>query len=285
MGRSPLAVPGGCVGLRMVRDGWKASAAAVSVVAAQMAPALTGLNRIRLPLFPRLAGVGDPHRVALTFDDGPDPASTPQFVDALAARGVRATFFLLGSMLTKAPGLGRDLVAAGHEVAVHGWAHHNLLLRGPSATYDDLIRARALVAETTGQVPRFFRPPYGLLSAGALLAARRLDLTPVLWTCWGRDWTASATPESVFGTVRAGLTGGGTVLLHDSDCTSAPGAWRSSLAALPYLIDECAARGLQVGPLAEHGGLIGQATTPSVRAGLADRRGTRRSPARPVQPS
>lgn len=271
----------------MARDGWwKTPAAAVTVVAAaQMVPALTGLGRIRLPFFPRLAGLGDPHRVALTFDDGPDPASTPQFLDALAARGVRATFFLLGSMLAKAPSLGRDLVAAGHEVAVHGWAHRNLLLRGPSATHDDLIRARALVAETTGQVPRFFRPPYGLLSAAALLAARRLDLTPVLWTCWGRDWTASATAGSVFDTVRAGLTGGGTVLLHDSDCTSAPGAWRSSLAALPHLIDECAARGLQVGPLAEHGGRLPEGTARPVRAGLADRRGTRRSPARPVPPS
>lgn len=84
------------------------------------------------------------------------------------------------------------------------------------------------------------------------MAARRLDLTPVLWTCWGRDWTRTATRSSVLDTLRGGLTGGGTVLLHDSDCTSAPGAWRASLAALPHLLEECLSRGWRVGPLGEH---------------------------------
>ncbi|HEX7744229.1 MAG TPA: polysaccharide deacetylase family protein [Micromonosporaceae bacterium] len=216
------------------------------------APALTALPRLRLRLFPGLAGFGQPDRVALTFDDGPDPASTPRFVDALAARDVRATFFLLGSMLARSPGLGRDLVAAGHEVAVHGWAHRNLLLCGPTSTYDDLARARALIADTTGVVPRFFRPPYGVLSTSSLVAARRLDLLPVLWTCWGRDWTRSTTPQSVLQTVRAGLAGGGTVLLHDSAGATRRETWRSTLAALPRLLDDCAERGLRVGPLSEH---------------------------------
>jgi len=224
-----------------------------AALAVQVAPALTVLPGVRLRFFPRLSGLGASGHVALTFDDGPDPASTPLFVEALAARGTRATFFLLGSMLARAPELGLDLAAAGHEVAVHGWAHHNLLLRGPHATYRDLARTRELIRAVTGRAPRFFRPPYGVFSAAALLAARRLELTPVLWTCWGRDWTRSATRASVLATVRDGLAGGGTVLLHDSDCTSAPGAWRASLAALPHLLDECLHRGWRVGPLGEHG--------------------------------
>ncbi|MGW5668245.1 polysaccharide deacetylase family protein [Micromonospora sp. NPDC003776] len=219
---------------------------------AHVAPATTALLRLRIRLFPHLAGLGHPDHVALTFDDGPDPVSTPRFLDQLTVRGVRSTFFLLGTMLARAPSLGRDLVAAGHEVAVHGWAHHNLLLRGPASTYDDLARARGLIAETTGMTPRFFRPPYGVLTASALLAARRLDLTPVLWTCWGRDWTAAATSQSVLDTVKARLGGGGTVLLHDSDCSLATGAWKATLGALPRLLDECARRGLRVGPLSEH---------------------------------
>lgn len=227
-------------------------AAASIATAAHGAPSLTTLPGLRVRLFPRLAGLGDPDRVALTFDDGPNLTSTPRFVDALAARGVRATFFLLGSRLAQAPGLGRDLIAAGHEVAVHGWAHRNLLLRGPTSTYDDLARARALIADTTGVVPRFFRPPYGVLSTSALVAARRLDLMPVLWTCWGRDWTRSATPRSVLQTIRNGLTGGGTVLLHDSAGSPARETWRSTLGALPRLLDDCAERGLRVGPLSEH---------------------------------
>jgi peptidoglycan/xylan/chitin deacetylase (PgdA/CDA1 family) len=216
-------------------------------------PAVTALPAVRLRLFPGLSGAGDPGRVALTFDDGPDPASTPRFIEVLAAHRVRATFFLIGSMLARTPGLGGDLVAAGHEVAVHGWTHRNLLLRDPYSTYRELARTRDLVAAATGATPRFFRPPYGVLTAPALVAARRLGLTPVLWTCWGRDWTRDATPRSVLTTVRRGLAGGGTVLLHDSDCTSAPDSWRATLAGLPDLLADCARRGWQVGPLREHG--------------------------------
>ena len=84
-------------------------------------------------------------------------------------------------------------------------------------------------------------------------AARRLGLRTVLWTAWGRDWTATATPASVVTHVGRGLRPGGTVLLHDSDCTSYPGSWRSALGALPRLADEFASRGLAVGPVGDHG--------------------------------
>ncbi|MFC7548817.1 polysaccharide deacetylase family protein [Plantactinospora sp. GCM10030261] len=216
-------------------------------------PAATVLRSVRLRLFPTLSGVGRADRVALTFDDGPDPESTPRFVEVLAAHRVRATFFLLGSMVARAPEVAGDLVAAGHEVAVHGWEHTNLLRRDPISTYRDLSRATDLIASVGGQPPRFYRPPYGVLTGPALLATRRLGLTPVLWTCWGRDWTRDATPASVLATLRSGLGGGGTVLLHDSDCTSAPGAWRAALGALPRLLAECADGGWRVGPLGEHG--------------------------------
>lgn len=230
--------------------------AAMGTVAAavQALPAAAALPALRLRFLPGLAGLGDVDHVALTFDDGPDPASTPRFLDVLAERDVRATFFLLGSMLARSPGLGRELVAAGHEVAVHGWDHRYLPLRGPWATHDDLSRTRDLVADIGGGVPPvFFRPPYGVLSAAAVHTARLLPLRPVLWTAWGKDWSPRATPRSVLDTVMSGLTGGGTILLHDSDCTSAPGAWRSALGALPELLDRCAERGLRVGPLREHG--------------------------------
>lgn len=91
------------------------------------------------------------------------------------------------------------------------------------------------------------------MTTSAHLAARRLELTPTLWTCWGEDWRARATPQSVHRTVTADLHGGGTILLHDSDCTSAPGAWRSALGAVPLILETCRRRGLHVGPLAEHG--------------------------------
>jgi peptidoglycan/xylan/chitin deacetylase (PgdA/CDA1 family) len=155
-------------------------------------------------------------------------------------------------MLQAAPDIGRALTAAGHEVAVHGWEHRCMLLRGPRATGNDLTRTRDLIVAATGQMPRWYRPPYGVLSASALGAARRLGLTPVLWTNWGRDWERRATSRSVLSTVTRDLAGGGTVLLHDSDCTSAPGSWRTTLGALPALLDEVHARGLSIGPLRDH---------------------------------
>jgi peptidoglycan/xylan/chitin deacetylase (PgdA/CDA1 family) len=222
------------------------------VLLVHAAPAIATLRVVRMALLPRLAGVGRRDHVALTFDDGPDATSTPRFLEELDRRGVRATFFVLGSMLARSPGLGRELIAGGHEIAVHGWTHSRLLARTPAATMAELTRAKDLIEDVTNSRPRHFRPPHGVLTTPAVLAARRLGLRPVLWTCWGGDWLSRSTSDSVVRTLRAGLRPGGTVLLHDSDCTSAPGAWRSALAALPRLLDDCAERGLRVGPLAEH---------------------------------
>ncbi|MEU6094973.1 polysaccharide deacetylase family protein [Streptomyces sp. NPDC047079] len=236
---------------RMLRTA--ALAALPALAAAHAAPVVSTLGPLRNRAMPRLSGRGRPDHVALTFDDGPDPRSTPHFLRLLDERGVRATFFLLGSEADRAPGLVGEIAAAGHEIGIHGWLHRPLLLRGPRATYADLTRAQDTVAALTGRKPTLFRPPYGVMSTAAHLTARRLGLTPVLWTCWGEDWTARATPQSVHRTVTADLDGGGTILLHDSDCTSAPGAWRSALGALPRILDTCEERGYGVGRLRDHG--------------------------------
>ncbi|MGW4568405.1 polysaccharide deacetylase family protein [Streptomyces sp. NPDC004561] len=230
-----------------------AVAAVPAVAAAHAVPVISTFGPLRNRLMPRLSGRGRPDHVALTFDDGPDPLSTPHFLRLLARRRVHATFFLLGSEARRSPALVREIAAAGHEIGIHGWLHRPLLLRGPRATLDDFARARDLVADLTGEQPTLFRPPYGVMSTAAHLAARRLGLTPVLWTAWGEDWTARATPESVHRTVTADLDGGGTILLHDSDCTSAPGAWRSALGALPRILETCEERGYEVGRLRDHG--------------------------------
>jgi peptidoglycan-N-acetylglucosamine deacetylase len=221
--------------------------------AAHALPAAACWPALRARVVPALAGIGAPGHVALTFDDGPDRRSTPRFLRLLAARRVRATFFLLGGMARGNAEVAEAIVDGGHEIALHGYQHRCLLLRGPRATYDDLARGKDAVARATGVVPRWWRPPYGVLSTAALVAAARLELTPVLWTAWGRDWSARASVGSVHRIVTKDLRDGGTVLLHDSDCTSAPGSWRTTLAALPGLLDHCARNGWRVGPLGEHG--------------------------------
>jgi peptidoglycan-N-acetylglucosamine deacetylase len=230
-----------------------AGGAAAAGLVAHAGPALASIGALRRRVAPSLAGTGRPDHVALTFDDGPHPLSTPRFLDLLDQMAVKATFFLLGQWAAKAPGLVKEIAAGGHEIAVHGYRHWCLLARGPRATYDDLARARDVISHAADQPVSWFRPPYGVLTGATLIAARRVGLTPVLWTAWGRDWSARATPDSVFRTVTADLRGGGTILLHDSDVTSAPGSWRNTLGAVPRLLTTCQERGLQVGTLAEHG--------------------------------
>ncbi|MFB8759285.1 polysaccharide deacetylase family protein [Streptomyces nigra] len=227
-------------------------ATALACAAVHIAPAATWLPSVRRPCFPRLAGVGYRDHVALTFDDGPDPESTPLFLDALDVLGVTATFFVLGDSASRHPSLVRDAVRRGHELGVHGWTHERPWLPTPVTDMRRLRRAAEALHDITGRRPRWYRPPYGILTSGRLAAARAAGLTPVLWTAWGRDWTAAATPVSVVSEVEADLYGGGTVLLHDSDRTSAPGCWQAALGALPDIVSMCRAACLSVGPLADH---------------------------------
>jgi len=233
------------------------AAAGVSVLGAVLhaGPALTAIGPLRRRLFPALAGVGVPGHVALTFDDGPDPASTPAYLDTLSDLGWRATFFMLGSMARRCPSLAAEVSAAGHEVALHGDDHRSHLWRTPGSVGDDIRRGLDSVADATGATPRWWRPPYGVITSGGLRTSRQAGLRPVLWTTWGRDWRAEATPATVVADVEGNLAPGATVLLHDSDCTSAPGAWRAGLLALPLLAESFSRLGCEVGTLAEHGRL------------------------------
>ncbi|WP_436996263.1 polysaccharide deacetylase family protein [Streptomyces sp. enrichment culture] len=225
----------------------------MGLVGWHVVPAGLWLPGVRRALWPALDGRGDPGRVALTFDDGPDPGTTPLFLRALDRLSVRATFFVLGERLERAPALGRRIVAEGHELAVHGWRHDPPWTPRPVRDLREVARAAALVADVAGRRPLWYRPPYGVLTGGRWAAARAAGLRPVLWSAWGRDWTADASPVSVRAEVARGLRGGATVLLHDSDTMCAPGSWRAALGALPGLIADCRERGLVVGPLADHG--------------------------------
>jgi peptidoglycan-N-acetylglucosamine deacetylase len=219
-----------------------------AMAAAQIVPGATWIPAVRR-CFPSLAGVGRGSHVALTFDDGPDPESTPAFLDALGTRGIKATFFLVGERVVRAPDVVRRIVDEGHEVGVHGWRHRYTLVNSPR-----LGRCLDAVSAAGGVRPRWFRPPYGVMSATSLLEARRHGLTPVLWTAWAKDWTLDATADSVRVRLRPGIVGGATLLLHDAGSAgAAPLAWTSTLAALPNVLRECAERGLAVGTLGDHG--------------------------------
>lgn len=237
----------------LILAGAGVGAVAAAGIAVHSSPSLVALSTVGRWIAPDLAGVGTRGHVALTFDDGPDPNSTPQFLATLDSLGLRATFFMLGDMARRAPSLAAEVAAAGHEIGVHGEFHRSQLRLTPRAVADDVARARDHIAAATGVVPVWFRPPYGTLSLGGVRAARLAGLRSVLWTAWGRDWRAEATPASVVEDVLDGFIDGGTILLHDSDCTSAPDCWHSALDALPPLAAELRRRSLRVGTVGEHG--------------------------------
>jgi peptidoglycan-N-acetylglucosamine deacetylase len=227
-------------------------AVTTAAIAGWAAPALLRGRVLRTAVCPGLAGLGRPGHLALTFDDGPDPDATPAVLETLDHLGVTATFFMLGGQVVRHPEIAAAVVAAGHEAAVHGFTHRNHLARGPVDVCRDVTRAASVVAAATGTRPAWFRPPYGVLTSASLVAARRARLRPVLWTAWGRDWE-DRSPAQVAGTVQGQLTPGGTVLLHDSDCTTpVAGSWRATVAALPLLAELADQLGCQLGPLRDH---------------------------------
>ena len=228
------------------------AASSVGVLTGHLLPAATWLPVVRRAT-PRLAGRGARGHVALTFDDGPGPRSTPRVLDELDALGLRATFFMLGVRAAARPDLAKAVARAGHEVAVHGWSHHYALGEPLPMVRTRLRRALEVITDATGQPSRWFRPPYGVLTADALLAARSLGLRPVLWTVWGRDWAPTASPESIMRNFGQGLRGGATLLLHDAHHASPAATAEATASALPVLHQRCLERGLTLGPLAEHG--------------------------------
>jgi peptidoglycan/xylan/chitin deacetylase (PgdA/CDA1 family) len=182
----------------------------------------------------------------LTFDDGPHPRGTPAVLEALAARGVHATFFLVGEQVVRNPSLAAEIVAAGHGIGLHCDRHRNLLRVGPRAVSEDIARARARIEDATACEIERYRPPYGIFNAAALSIAKANGWRPLLWTHWGRDWEAAASAESIAERlVGRDVPQGSVLLLHDADHYASPGSWERTVAALPRVLDQLSARGLE----------------------------------------
>jgi len=181
----------------------------------------------------------------LSFDDGPHPEGTLTVLSALDRLRAPAVFFSSGEQAKRYPGLMREIVAAGHEVALHGFRHQTRRQWSRGLLAADLLRALDAFAEGAGVVPRLYRPPHGVFSLGGLRLARTLGLTPLLWSRWGRDWERGATASTIAECAAAELRAGDVVLLHDADHYAARGSWRATAAALPLIADRIAAAGLE----------------------------------------
>jgi peptidoglycan-N-acetylglucosamine deacetylase len=223
-----------------------AALAAATAAAGWSLPALAPLvpSLSRSLGIPRTLPAADEPRVALTFDDGPHPQGTPAVLDALAAAGARATFFLVGEQVRREPALAREIVAAGHAVALHGDRHRVQLRVPPRALAGDLDRGHATIAEATGVAPRWYRPPLGIFSPAGLALVRRRGWAPLLWSRWGHDWRLHRTPAQIAAELTGRLAARDVLLLHDADHYSQPGCWQRTAAALPAVLAEVERRGL-----------------------------------------
>lgn len=185
--------------------------------------------------------------VALTFDDGPDPRLTPQVLEVLRRRRVRATFLLVADSVRRHPDLARRVVAEGHDVGLHGDTHVDLRGVPLAEQFRALRRGRRDVEAALGVPVRWFRAPYGTQEPETLLACRALRLTPLMWSTSGHDWEPSSLQEQL-DHVAAGVGPGAVVLLHDgaADVVEPPApAPPFQPELLERLLDVLAERGLE----------------------------------------
>ena len=167
-----------------------------------------------------LLGGPDPNQLALTYDDGPNPAATPQLLEVLARANVRATFFLIGEYVRREPALARQVAAAGHLIANHTMTHPQLALQKAARIRQEIADCNSLLEDTLGAAVRFFRPPFGSRRPAVLRIARELGVTPALWNVTGYDWKPIGA-DRILHNLEDGIAGnqrhtrGSNLLLHD----------------------------------------------------------------------
>ncbi len=202
-------------------------------VAAETPPSLPAGEVARLPAaespvpsFSR--GSGDQKHVALTFDDGPHPIITPRVLDELRARGVKATFFVIGERVKSYPWVLRQVVAEGHEIGNHSYSHR--LLSGMS---EEMIRrevgdTQAAIRDAIGYETCLFRPPYGAFQPNANAIFREYGMNVIRWSVDPRDWR-NRDAMLISNRVMRESRNGAIILCHDIH--------RATLQALPVILD------------------------------------------------
>lgn len=201
---------------------WKAlGVSGLGAIAASAGGFAYAANWPTSQIFGRTVVAGyDAHEIALTYDDGPNPAVTPQLLDVLARHQVRATFFLIGRYVQQQPALAREIAAAGHAIGNHTLTHPKLTFLSPARIELELSATNRLIEDTVGQPVTLFRPPHGARRPAVMQIARELGLATVMWNCIVGDWNPIPA-ETILSRVeratarnrRAGR--GSNIVLHD----------------------------------------------------------------------
>lgn len=212
--------------------------------------------------------------VSMTFDDGPHPTLTPQLLDMLKERGIKATFFLVGKNVAEYPNIVRRMVEEGHEVANHSWSHPSLTKLGAESLRAQVEKTNAAIEKASGVKPTLIRPPYGATSARLnRYYADTYGLTVAMWSVDPLDWkyrNASRVTEKIL----AGAAPGAIILVHDIH--------PSTVAAMPATLDGLKARGFEFATMSDLIAMENSAVKPTPAPPVAE---PAPAPATPTTPA
>ena len=215
----------------------------------------------RAQLFgPTVCRTEAPNQLAITFDDGPNPAITPKLLDLLAKHNARATFFLVGKFVRDCPELTKEILASGHTLGNHTDSHPNLFLCGRRKTEEELRHCTEAIRHAAGVEPRWFRPPFGFRSPWLHEIVKRQGMQTAMWTLIPGDWRAKpaewliermnpiaehARRKLVPGTGNGGEQSGDILCLHDGYHRHQNGDRARTVAALEYWLPRWSDLGLE----------------------------------------
>ncbi|WP_207708721.1 polysaccharide deacetylase family protein [Heliobacterium mobile] len=181
-------------------------------------------------------------QTALTFDDGPDNVYTPRILDILRAKGIKATFFIVGVQARAHPNVLKRIVDEGHAIGNHSWDHPRLPSLSSAQVIEEVQSTEAEIERITGKRSDLFRPPYGLMTARELDELKSLGYRVIDWSVDTTDWKGES-DKKILALVNKEISPGGIILQH---CMAGrPGELEGTVKALPQIIDRLRAKGYQ----------------------------------------
>lgn len=189
--------------------------------------------------------------IALTLDDGPDPQVTPQVLDILAEKNIKATFFCIASKVQRYPELVQRMIAEGHHIENHSMQHrHYFSVMSMGGMRKEIMLAQQAIEDATGRKPQFFRAPAGLRNPFLDPILHRLDLKLVSWTRRGFD-TRVHDANKITKRLLANAKAGDILLLHDGNSSRGKNGQAVILDVLPQLIEKITQQNLRFVRLAD----------------------------------
>lgn len=188
-------------------------------------PVFLSLNEAQADLYKKRNKIGivywhgdtEENKIALTFDDGPNPIYTSQILDILKQYNIKATFFLIGKNVEAFPEVAKRIIQEGHSIGNHTYSHPELLLKKKTSIRYQIEKTEEAIIKATDIKPHLFRPPYGADSPGVFLEAEELGYIVVEWSVSGGNGAKDPKAEKITHKILSATKNGAIILLHDGD--------------------------------------------------------------------